>query len=301
MPSQNEIRESITQQIIDALTQGTTPWRRPWRHSKNAGLPTNVSSKRRYTGVNPLILEISRIRKGLQSKWWATYRQWQQLGTHVRRGEKGTQIIFFKPIVVEKNKDANGNQVEKTIPLLRTFTVFNADQVEGMEHLRVGYGDDTDSVEPEVSFEQADELVENSGADIRFGANAFYDSRNDYIQMPHKHRFDGPTYYETLFHEMAHWTEHPTRLNVQRTDEQNAYAMGELVAEIGSCFVCTELGIPLAEGLENHAAYVSGWLKALANDHSAIFRASTQANRITDYLLAFQTSPAEKPEPAIIV
>ena len=175
MPSQHEIRESITQQIIDALTQGTTPWRRPWRQSKNAGLPTNVSSKRRYTGVNPLILEVSRIRKGLQSKWWATYRQWQQLGTHVRRGEKGTQIIFFKPIVVEKSKDANGDQVEKTIPLLRTFTVFNADQVEGMEHLRVGYGDDAESVEPEVSFEQADDLCgEQRCRHQIWWASAFY-------------------------------------------------------------------------------------------------------------------------------
>jgi antirestriction protein ArdC len=131
---------------------------------------------------------------------------------------------------------------------------------------------------------------------IRHGGNrAFYDPHNDFVQMPHKHQFDGTAYYESLFHEMCHWSEAPDRLNWDRSKEENSYAQGELVAEMGSCFVCTELGIPLAEGIGNHAAYLQSWLKALENDHSFIFKASTQASKVCDYLLSFQGAPVEEP------
>jgi antirestriction protein ArdC len=115
----------------------------------------------------------------------------------------------------------------------------------------------------------------------------------DIINMPFRHQFNNASYYETLFHEYSHWAEHPDRLNWDRDDDQNSYALGELVAEMTSCFVCSELGIPLSEGIENHAAYVSNWLKSLKNDPSFIFKAATQASKAADYLLSFRSSPVE--------
>jgi len=296
MPSQIQIRERITQDILTALKEGTTPWRQPWLNDPNAGLPTNIASKRRYGGVNSLTLEISRMQHGFQSKFWGTYRQFQQAGTNVRRGQKGTQIVFYKPVVVDEGVDENGARVEKTVPLLRTYHVFNCEQTHGLDEFRVGMGELSDS---NVSFEMADSLISNSRADIRFGGNrAFYTPHGDFIQMPHRHQFSGATFYETVFHEMCHWSEHPDRLNWIRSKEHNNYALGELVAEMGSCFACTELGIPLGEGLANHVSYMSNWLQALRNDHSFIFKASTQASKACDYITSFSEQPVE--EPAIV-
>ena len=140
MPNPTEIRQDISQQIVDALKSGDTlPWRQPWLNDPNAGLPTNAVSTNRYSGVNPILLEISRMRQGFQSKWWATYRQIQQLDGNVIRGEKGTQITFFKSITVKKQK-TTAEEREKTIPLLRTYYVFNIEQTNGLDHLRVGSG-----------------------------------------------------------------------------------------------------------------------------------------------------------------
>ena len=129
---------------------------------------------------------------------------------------------------------------------------------------------------------------------------ANYDPSMDIINMPFRHQFDGSAYYETLFHEMAHWAEHPDRLDWDRDDDQNSYALGELIAEMTVFFVFSELGISLAEGegIANHAAYVSNWLKSLKNDPSFIFRASTQASKAADYLLSFRSSPVESLLPA---
>ncbi len=303
MSSQTEIRNQITQQIIESMEQGMVPWKRPWSADKNCGRPCNAVSKRHYNGINNLLLALHNYKHNFNSKFFATYRQWEGLGGQVmrrpdgvRNGQWGCKIILWKP-VTKKDK----NNEDETFYVMRQFTVFNIDQVEGnLDHLRVGFSDNNH--DPDVSIEDADKLIENSGAKINHGGDsAFYNSTNDIIQMPHKHQFDETAYYETLFHEMSHWTEHPERLNWDRTKEQNSYAMGELIGEIASCYVCTELGIPLAEGIDNHAAYVSGWLKALKNDSNFIFKASTQASKITDYLLAFSPKHIEERKPLAVV
>ena len=281
MPSQNEIRQQITNSIIESLKSGTIPWKQPWSMDPNAGRPRNGSTMRPYNGVNILLLMLHNHRHRLTSRHFATYKQWQSLGGQVMRrpadvpkGKWGCPIIFWKKVTKNVTQD-NGEEAEDTFFFIRQYTVFNIDQVSGdhLDHLRVGHSETTGS--PEVSIQEADELVSNTGAVIRLGGNrAFYDPHNDLIQMPHKHQFDGAAYYESLFHEMCHWSEAPDRLNWDRSKEENSYAQGELVAEMGSCFVCTELGIPLAEGIGNHAAYLQSWLKALENDHSFIFACS---------------------------
>ena len=306
MPSQNQIRTELTNAILKALEDGIVPWKQSWKADKNCGLPRNAQSKRLYNGINILLLALHNYRFGFQSRHFATYRQWESLGGQVMRrpdgipsGKWGCKIILWKPIT-KKNDDS---EEEKTFFLMRQFTVFSIDQVKGehLDHLRVGHSEE--HVSPGVAHQQADELIANSGAIIRHGGNsAFYDPRNDFIQMPLKSQFtdNGSTYYETLMHEMCHWAEAPSRMNTRRAAKDDGYAMGELVAEMGSCFVCADLGIELAEGIDNHAAYISHWLNqikaAVESDKSFLLRASTQASKVADYLLSFSSANTESQE-----
>jgi antirestriction protein ArdC len=294
MPSQKEIREQITSRIVTAIESGVMPWRRPWRMSKNSGRPANVVSKRAYSGVNPILLYIAAIRHGLQSKWWATYQQWAALGCQVKKrpdgiesGQWGTGIVFFKPIRKTVVNDETGEEQEERFGVLRTYTVFNADQVSGAERFQVIEEPGVGNTEPD--YRPAAELIAATGADIRHGGErAFYSPDGDYIQLPNRERFGSlGCYYCTALHELSHWSE--PRQHYDR--EQLGYAMCELVAEIASCFTASEIGIPHGEGLENHAAYVKSWLDQMKGDASFIFKASRMASATTDFLLAFVRQP----------
>lgn len=289
MPTQNEIRKQVTDQIIEALEAGTRPWKRPWRVSKNCGRPTNFTSRRAYSGVNPLLLQLHAMRHSLASKWWGTFKQWQSVGgtvksrpEKVKPGRWGCHIVFYKPIS-KTVTDNNGDEKEDKFFILKSFTVFNADQVSGVEQFQSQHDDGDTNAVPD--FAPADELIEATEADIRHGGNrAFYRPSEDFIQMPPKHRFDPPgSYYESLLHELGHWSEH----RVGWDSKKAGYAMNELVAEMVSCFLATELGVPQGEGIENHAAYLKSWLTEMKNDHSFIFKASTQAGKVTDFLLSY--------------
>ena len=294
MPSQDEIRQTVTNRILDALQHGDLrPWRQPWQNDPNCGAPRNALTQRAYRGINVLLLMLASMENDFQSRWWGTYRQIKAKGGYVRRGQKASQIILFKPIIKTVTKD-DGEEIEKFF-LMRTFSVFNAQQTVGLEHLHAGQGS-LDSTEVEQRFERAEEVIEATGADIRYGGNeAYYNRRSDYIQMPHRNQFSVPEFYETLSHELIHWTEHKTRLNWDRKGE--GYAMGELVAEIGGCFMVSELGLPSADALENHASYMANWLKSMQNDPRFIFKAAAQANKAVDFLLAFSRTPVETLEP----
>lgn len=302
MATQNEIREQITNQIIQSLERGTTPWRRPWSSDPCAGAPKNAVSRRGYTGINPLVLQLAAESHGFTSRYWATYRQWEEKGfqvmkrpEHVRRGTWGTNIVFCKQFT--KRTDENTEEEDnKTFLTLRTFTVFNADQVTGgdIERFRVG---STPIVASEIEgrFQEAERVVAATGAEIRFGGSRAYCSLDqDYIQMPPKSQFAVPDFWDTLFHEMTHWTEHPSRLNWDRKIPEHTYALGEVIAELGSCFLAGELGLPLNETLENHAAYLKDWLQQMKADSRWIFRATAQASRAADFILSF--SRVEEPE-----
>lgn len=295
MPNQTEIRQAITRQIVEALTTGTLPpWRKPWRCDRNAGSHANVVSKRPYTGVNPLILELAACRYGFESRWWATFMQWEQMGGQVMRrphdvppGQWGTQIVFCKPVT----KDSVSEDCDETDTyfVLRSYSVFNIDQVRGdkLDGLRVGNGV-LDTQELNGRFENADGLIEATKADIRYGGNeAFYDRTGDFIQMPHRHQFSLPEFHETVFHELVHWTEPSHRLNWDW--DREGYGMGELIAEMGGCFLATEVGLPTAANLSNHIAYVGSWLNGMNGDPKFIFRAATQATKAVDFILSFSS------------
>lgn len=283
MQTQNQIREQITNQLIDAIKAGTIPWRRPWSSDSNApGLHTSMSTGSPYRGINQLILMASTARQNFKSKWWGTFNQIKQNGASVSRGQKGTQIVLFKKIERERTDEA-GDDVKDSFFVMKTFTVFNAEQTTGLDQFRVGFAKPQNN--PVERYEAADDVIDATGADIRYGGNeAFYNPPGDFIQLPHRHQFKTPeTAYETIFHELTHWTEHPSRLNWDRPNE--GYAMGELIAEIGSCLMMGELGLPITTEL--HAAYLDHWLQQMENDPKYIFKAASQASKAVDYLLSF--------------
>lgn len=279
------IRKRITDQIIEAIKGGTPPWRKPWSDLDTAGVPTNAVSKRRYSGINVLLLELEKQRRGFATNWWGTFNQWRAMGgsvrkrpDHVQPGQWGTKVVFFKP-TVRKAKDEDGDECEIKYALLREFTVFNLDQVEGVPLSSFG-------VRPQlafVDFAPADEVIAATKADIRYGGDrAFYSRSGDYIQMPQKTAFTCPAeFYATTFHELVHWSE-------CRLAWKGNYAFGELVAEIGSCYLSSAVQIPQGSDMANHNAYVAHWLQELENDPAMVFRASSQASKAADLILSFK-------------
>ncbi len=249
------------------------------------------------------------MKHGFQSKWWATFNQWKEKGgsvmrrpDNVPRGQWGTTIVFWRPIT-KTEMDANGDEQEEKYFLLKTYTVFNIDQVEGdhLDHLRVGHADSKlNDTEVQERFDAADAAMEATGANIRHGGNqAYYNPSGDYIVLPHRHQFSLPEYYETAFHEMTHWTEHPTRLNCDRGNSDNSYAFMELRAELGGCFIASELGLPTAQRLENHASYLKNWLQQMNDDPKFLLTAAAQAAKAADYVLSFSREPVEEPAAAM--
>jgi antirestriction protein ArdC len=178
--------------------------------------------------------------------------------------------------------------------------VFNLDQVEGasLDRLRAGNAPLT-AADTHARHEEAERVISATWADIRHGGDrAFYRPKEDYIQMPNRGQFVTPeAYYETLLHEMTHWTEYPTRLNWNRAEKENTYALGELVAELGACYMMGEIGLPLADTWQNSASYLQSWLKAMNQDPRFIFRATAQASRAADHVLSYSRSltPEEQP------
>jgi antirestriction protein ArdC len=306
MPNQNDIRQQITDQITAALESGSVPpWRRPWRSSKNAGAHTNVVSKRSYRGLNPILLDLASEKHGFSSKWWGTFNQWKQLGgrvtprpDHVPPGKWGTQIVFWSPIT-KKQQNENGEDDEDKFFVLRLYSVFNVDQTIGLDHLRAGQPDTTDPIV--IDHQPAEEAMEAArfgmGITIRYGGGkAFYNPAQDFIQMPEKATFESiDEFYATIFHEMTHATEHPSRLDWSRKDRDHAYALGELIAEIGGVYVCRELGVPF-DNLDNHTAYLATWLRAMKSDPRFIFMASAQASKAADYILSFSRKEEDTPQ-----
>jgi antirestriction protein ArdC len=299
MPTTNEIRKQITDQIVAVLKSGSLPpWRKPWRSDPNSGFPTNVISGQKYRGINPLLLELASIRHRLTSKYWGTFRQWDQMGcrvmarpTDVPPGQWGTNIIFWKPITKTETDD-DGEEAEEKFFILKQYCVFNADQVSGADRFRVGAEPPT-AESPIVAFEEADRAIAATGADIRYGGDrAFYNVAADFIQIPPREKFALPEFYETIFHELTHWSE-------PRLQWEGSRPMAELIAEIGSCFTATKLGLPTGQNMQNHAAYVQSWLQAMQNDPKFIFDAASQASKAADFILAFSRAEAPAEETAV--
>jgi len=301
MATNAQIRQQVTDTIVRGLVDGgIAPWRQPWINDSAAGFPCNVVSKRNYSGINPLLIELHRRAHNLTSRFYGTFQQWKKLGGVVKkrpadvpRGEWGAQVICCKPVTKKPKHD--GEEPESYM-LLKTYTIFSADQVEGdhLNHLRVGH-----ATNPRSTFgihEDADAAFSATNADIRHGGNkAYYCPTNDFIQMPHRHQFEGSTYYETLAHELCHWTGHASRLN--RNGENHNYAFEELIAEIGSCYLCAELSIPVET--EASVSYLDSWLDGMRSDSSFLMAATSQASKACDHILSYSRQQTDTPEPVV--
>lgn len=296
MPKQtaDDIRQTITDTIIESLEAGSLPaWRKPWANDPNGfGVATSLSTGEPYRGINQLLLQVLAAKRGYQSRWFGTFNQIKHAGASVRKGEKSMKVVLWKPIKRERT-DENGEATEDNFLVMREFSVFGVEQTTGLDRFRVGFVRPNEA--PFERYEQADRLFDAIGADIRFGGNKAFYSPGDFIQMPHRHQFDtAEAYYETLAHESVHWSE--SRIGFDRSQENDAYAIGELVAELGSCFLMGELGLPTTDNLDSHAAYVGHWLKAMkGGDTRFIFRAAATASKAVDFLLSHVRTPEEEP------
>jgi antirestriction protein ArdC len=287
MPTQAETRSRITKAIVDAIqNDDLPPWRMPWSsHPNGRGLPANAVSKRCYSGINPLLLTLHARRHGFRSRYWATFNQWVEMGATVMHrpskvppGQWGCQVVFFRPVSKsEVGKDGTENEIK--FPILRTYTLFNADQVHGAEKYRVP---DLIINSDFIDFEPADLAIEATGARITYGGDrAFYNRTDDSITMPRKQAFPEPKeFYATALHELAHWTE-------KRLDWKGSYAYGELRSEICACYALTELGVPQSDDMTNHHAYVKDWLQAIQDDPRVLWQATSAASKACDHILSF--------------
>jgi antirestriction protein ArdC len=297
--SVSDLYTRVTASVIASLEAGVPPWVCPWSRSGASGgsqLPVNATTGRAYRGINVLLLNVRLWECGFTSNRWLTFNQAQAVGARVRKGSTGSTVVFFKMWEADGSGTGDVPAIEdrKVIPLLRSFTVFNADQVDGLPE---GMAPVPDAGAPGVAWDpiaSAEALVAASGADIAYGGDrAYYRPADDHIQMPVRAAFaSGEAYYGTLLHELTHWSGHESRCNrmLQGRQHIEAYAFEELVAEMGSAFLCGHCGLLPAVGGEapglQHASYIDSWLQALRNDRRLVFTASSLAQKAADFVLA---------------
>lgn len=287
-----DLYQETTDRIIAAIEAGAAPWRCDWLQS---GLPRR-STGQTYRGVNILLLGMSAAAQGFTNPHWITFKQAQELGGNVRKGEKGTGIIFFKTLARDaeegdKRADENG-QIH--IPCLKGYTVFNVEQCEGLPASRFPAPAVLDR-DPLERDHWAEAAMRSCGAVIREGGEAaFYLPAMDYVQLPDFQRFRTvPGFLATMAHELVHWTGAKHRL---ARDQEGGfgslrYAAEELVAEIGAAFIGARLGF-VGDHIESHAGYIDHWLKILRGDKRAIFRAAAAAQAAADLVLQ-KADPAD--------
>lgn len=262
--------------------QADGKWIAPWDKFASE-LPVNIVSKNHYNGINIFLLWAA----GFASPYWATMKQWNEAGAKIRKGEKPTQIVFYTTFESKTETDKNGDPV--LIPSMRYYKVWNANQVEGWEapetnNKRVLSKDDI--------HHRCDEIIAATGAEIRHGGNrACYAPSVDCILLPEFNSFkDADAYYQTAFHELAHWTGHSSRMDrtFGKRFGDHAYALEELLAEMAAGIMCATLGLDTHTRLD-HAKYIRGWLNALKDEPSSLMAVASRASKVVDFLLAYET------------
>jgi antirestriction protein ArdC len=282
-----DIHQHITNQIITSIEQGAGDFQLPWHQGGGmVSRPTNIASKKAYRGVNIVALWAASQACGFNSGIWGTYRQWSEAGAQVRKGEKSSYVVFYKELEYARAEDGADAESETRL-FARATPVFAAEQVEGFIREPAG---DRPEIEP---IDAAEAFVRSTGAAIAHGGTrAYYRPSTDSIQLPDRAAFVGTatstaqeSYYSTLLHELTHWTSPEQRCNrtLGKRFGDDAYAMEELVAELGAAFLCAELGITLEPRLD-HAQYLTSWLSVLKADKKAIFAAASAASKAVDFL-----------------
>jgi len=282
--TKQNVLETIATKVIEMMEEHGSGWTKPWSgFVSDHGAPRSGVG-RRYTGINSLWLTVEMMERGYDQPIFATFKQWQSLNASVKKGEKGIPVVFFKKIDIE-DKDTGER---KTIPLLKNFTVFNIDQVEGADGMRI----DVDALPNDQEWMDdltAEQIIEAQNADIQHqaGDRAYFSRDLDHIVLPLKGQFassDG--YYGTAFHELTHWTGHKSRLDrtFGKRFGDEAYAFEELVAEMGAAMLCAVSGVTV-EPRPDHAKYLASWIKAIKDDASKLMTAASMAEKASMYIL----------------
>jgi len=293
-----DVAQDITNLIIRKIESGVLPWRRPWKKTGAGGAPLRANGQR-YSGINALYLWAVADAYGHQSRYWMTYRQAQELGGQVRKGETAEPSIYFNTTQKTDTDHSTGEESTRTIRFMRAYSVFNASQIERLPpHY---YPDPVPDIPPPPSRQRAaiKAFFDPIPSELRHGGDrAFFSPGGDYIQMPHLNSFtteDG--YTATLAHETGHWTGHASRLGrtFGKRFGDHAYALEELVAEMVSARICYEFSLP-ADLHESHASYIDHWLTMLKADKTAIITAAAKAEQAFAYLAAFSGYDEEAQE-----
>ncbi|MBZ9660851.1 ssDNA-binding domain-containing protein [Mesorhizobium sp. ESP-6-4] len=299
-----DIYARITGRIVAELEKGIRPWMQPWQSSNASGRVTRPLRHNGlpYNGMNVLLLWSEAVARGFSSPMWMTFKQALELGGGVRKGETGSVVVFASRFT-RTETDTQGEEIDREIPFLKAYSAFNIAQIDGLpdqfyrpqaEPLR----------DPIARIEHADRFFANTGAVIRHGGDrAYFAPVTDHIQMPPFQTFrDAASYVATLSHEATHWTSAPHRVNrdlSRYAKDRSERAREELIAELGSCFLCADLGIaPELDPRPDHASYLGSWLKCLADDKRAIFSAAAHAQRAVAFLHGLQPEAAEEGEAA---
>ena len=295
--------DEITDKIIAELEAGRVPWVQPWGTAAAKAplaMPNNAATRRQYSGINVLLLWGSAIERGFAGQSWLTFRQALALGGHVRKGERGTTVVYADRFVPaeEKRRARETGEDAQDIRFLKRFTVFNVDQCDDLsaEIATTAPLPLPGMIEPTVEA-----LIEATGIDFRIGGNrAFYAPAEDYVQVPPPAAYFEPiNWHRTALHELGHASGHASRLNRDLGGSYGTkkYAFEELIAELCAAFSCASLGIvPTVR----HADYIASWLEVLREDNRAIVRAASQASKAADYLLGFlpETAPGSSADDA---
>ncbi|MES2652986.1 MAG: zincin-like metallopeptidase domain-containing protein [Bacteroidota bacterium] len=283
--TRKDIQQQVTDTIIQQLEKGTIPWKQPW---KGTGLPVNYTTGNKYRGVNVLLLWSSAIQNEFTSMEWGTFKQWTGKDETIRKGEKGSLIVYYDTF----EKEVDGEM--KNIPFLKSSIVFNKCQLNSYQKPELI---NLDNAGLTTTVKAIDEFVENTKATIQHSyLGACYNPSQDKIYMPYPEYFEDTNtctategYYSTLLHELTHWTGGKDR--IERTKgkkfEDVNYALEELVAEMGAAFLCSEFGIETLEK-EDHSGYIAYWLKVLKDNKQCIFTASSEASKAVDFLHGLQ-------------
>lgn len=303
--TRGDVYTRVTDRIVADLESCTKPWMRPWAASNGDGRGRVARPLRHngvpYRGINILMLWGDAMDKGFSSATWMTFKQADELGAHVRKGERGSLVVFANSFK-KTETDSQGEDIELEIPFMKGYTVFNVEQIEGLPEKYCPPLKPAMSVSVPEQIALAEDFFTATGARFQHGGNrAFYSPSQDFIQLPPLTSFrDSESYAATKAHELVHWTSNPKRLDraLGKRFGDAAYAAEELIAELGAAFLCADLGVT-PETMPDHADYLAHWLSVLKSDKRAIFTAAAQAQKTLDYLHDLQKSATQPVSPAI--
>lgn len=293
-----DVYQMVTDKILKQIEDtGSLPWCRPWKSAGIGGhgvFPMNGKTKRRYEGVNFFLLQLS----GFSSPYWLSFKQVEELKGSIRKGEKATQIVFWKINAYDEKDEVTGELKTKKVPLLRYYNVFNADQCEGLKLPVVAIPEPTEPLNENAPIEMSEYVINEYGRlqpaltiQVRESEQAYYQPGRDLVNMPVIGQFENSeAFYSVFFHELAHSTGHATRLNRKDITEgvsfgSGGYGQEELCAELTAAFICAEVGISNETSETRSAAYIKNWMHTIKADKKLFIMAAGRATKAANYIL----------------